>query len=57
MLQAYDHRAGRSAELAGGELQDRLEELIGDLARARAEHLGDLTVAELAVSAPPPPRA
>jgi DNA-binding IscR family transcriptional regulator len=55
VLQAYDHRAGRSAELAGGDLQERLEELIGDFARARAERLGDLTVAELASPAPPPP--
>ncbi|MFP5288331.1 MAG: YhjD/YihY/BrkB family envelope integrity protein [Thermoanaerobaculia bacterium] len=53
VLHAYDHRAGRSAELAGGDLQERLEELIGDLARARAERLGDLTVSDLA--SPPPP--
>ena len=53
VLHAYDHRAGRSAELAGGDLQPRLEQLIGELARTRAEHLGDLTVAELAASPPP----
>jgi len=47
VFQAYDHRAGRSAELAGGDLQACLEELIGDLARVRAERLGDLTVADL----------
>lgn len=56
VLHAYDHRAGRSAELAGGDLQERLEELIGDLARARAERLGDLTVSELASPPPPPSR-
>lgn len=54
VLQAYDHRAGRSAELAGGDLQERLEELIGDFARARAERLGNMTVADLASPAPPP---
>lgn len=53
VLQAYDHRASRSAELAGGELQTRLEELIGDLAKVRAERLGELTVAELAAMRPP----
>jgi DNA-binding IscR family transcriptional regulator len=47
VFRAYDHRAGRGAELAGGELQARLEELIGDLARVRAERLGELTVADL----------
>jgi membrane protein len=47
VLEAYDHRAVRGAELAGGELQGRLEALIGDLARLRTEHLGDLAVADL----------
>lgn len=53
VLKAYDHRACRSAELAGGDLQKRLEELIDDLALARGGRLGELTVAELA--SPPPP--
>jgi membrane protein len=47
VLEAYDHRAVRSAELAGGELQGRLEALIGDIARLRTERLGDLAVADL----------
>jgi membrane protein len=47
VLEAYDHRAVRGAELAGGELQGRLQELIGDLAQLRATRLGDLTVADL----------
>lgn len=47
VLEAYDHRAVRGAELAGGELQGRLEGLIGDLASLRAQRLGDLTVADL----------
>lgn len=48
VLKAYDHRACRSAELVGGEMQKRLEELIGDLARVRAGRLGELTIADLA---------
>jgi membrane protein len=47
VLEAYDHRAVRGAELTGGELQGRLEGLIGDLASLRAQRLGDLTVADL----------
>jgi membrane protein len=47
VLDAYDHRAARGAELAGGELKARLEALIGDLAILRAERLGDLTVGDL----------
>jgi membrane protein len=47
---AYDHRAVRGAELAGDGLQKRLEALIGELAGARAERLGPLTVAELVSS-------
>lgn len=47
VLEAYDHRAVRSAELAGGELQVRLQDLIGDQAQLRAARLGDLTVADL----------
>ncbi len=47
VLEAYDHRAVRSAELAGGELQARLQDLIGDLAQLRTARLGDLTVADL----------
>jgi len=52
VLAAYDHRARRGVELAGGELGARLEELIGDLARCRAERLGELTVAGLVVDRP-----
>lgn len=47
VLAAYDHRAVRGAELAGGDLRDRLEGLIGDLAAVRAGHLDSLTVADL----------
>jgi len=47
ILAAYDHRARRGAELVGGEIAERLEELIGALAAARSEQLGSLTVAEL----------
>ncbi|HEX3128331.1 MAG TPA: hypothetical protein VH394_13460 [Thermoanaerobaculia bacterium] len=47
VLEAYDHRAIRGAELAGGELQARLQELMGDLAQLRADRLGDLTMADL----------
>lgn len=53
VLKAYDHRACRSAELVGGEMQKRLEELIGDLSRVRAGRLGELTVADLAESPVP----
>jgi membrane protein len=53
VLKAYDHRACRSAELAGGELQARMVELIEDLAKVRAERLAELTVAELAAMRPP----
>jgi membrane protein len=47
VLQAYDHRARRGVELVGGELTARLEELIGDLAGCRADHLRTLTLADL----------
>lgn len=47
ILAAYDHRARRGAELVGGEIADRLGELIGALASARAGTLGALTVADL----------
>jgi hypothetical protein len=47
VLGAYDHRAKRGAELAGGEIERRLDEIIGDLAAARGEHLGHLTLAGL----------
>ena len=57
VLAAYDHRAVRSAELTGGELQTRLEALIGDLAHLRGERLGELTVGDLIgpLAAPRPP--
>jgi membrane protein len=54
VLAAYDHRARRGAELVGGEICEHLEELIGDLARARAERLGPLTVADLLAPRPAP---
>ena len=47
VLQAYDHRARRGVELVGGELTARLEELIGDIASCRADHLRSLTLADL----------
>ncbi|HEV8578649.1 MAG TPA: YhjD/YihY/BrkB family envelope integrity protein [Thermoanaerobaculia bacterium] len=47
ILAAYDHRAKRGAELVGGEIAARLEELIGDLAVSRSATLGALTVADL----------
>lgn len=47
VLLAYDHRARRGVELVGGELTDRLETLIGELAACRAERLGEVTVAEV----------
>lgn len=51
ILQAYDHRARRGVELVGGELTDRLETLIGELAACRDERLGRVTVAELIAEA------
>ncbi|HEY7214740.1 MAG TPA: YhjD/YihY/BrkB family envelope integrity protein [Thermoanaerobaculia bacterium] len=47
VLAAYDHRARRGAELVGGEIASRLEELIGALASSRSGTLGSLTVADL----------
>lgn len=47
LLAAYDHRALRGAELAGGEIAGRLEAVIGDLAAGRREDLAGLTVADL----------
>jgi membrane protein len=47
ILAAYDHRARRGAELVGGEIAARLEELIGALASGRSGSLGTLTVADL----------
>ena len=55
VLAAYDHRARRGAELAGGDIARRLEEIIGDLAVARGERLGGLTVAGLLDGAEAPP--
>ncbi|MEA2602714.1 MAG: rane protein [Acidobacteriota bacterium] len=55
VLAAYDHRATRGAELAGGEIARRLEEIIGDLAVARGEHLAGLTLAGLLTRAETPP--
>ena len=47
VLAAYDHRALRGAEIAGGEIRDRLESLIGTLSEARVTSLAGLTVAGL----------
>ncbi len=55
VLGAYDHRAKRGAELAGGEIAQRLDEIIGDLATARGEHLAGLTLAGLLTRAETPP--
>ncbi len=52
ILLAYDHRARRGVELVGGELTERLESLIGELAACRAERLGEVTVAELLTERP-----
>jgi len=54
VLAAYDHRARRGAELVGGEIAARLQELIGNQAAVRDRTLGDLTVAGL-LEAPKPP--
>jgi len=57
VLAAYDHRARRGGELVGGDIAERLGELIGALASARAGTLGSLSVADLLVPAlePSPP--
>ncbi|HSK79973.1 MAG TPA: YhjD/YihY/BrkB family envelope integrity protein [Thermoanaerobaculia bacterium] len=55
VLAAYDHRARRGAELVGGEICERLEDLIGDLAEARAGRLESLTVADLLLPRPAAP--
>ncbi|HKI04094.1 MAG TPA: YhjD/YihY/BrkB family envelope integrity protein [Thermoanaerobaculia bacterium] len=47
VLAAYDHRARRGAELVGGEIAERLEELIGAFASSRSGTLGTLAVADL----------
>ncbi len=47
VLSAYDHRAKRGAELAGGEIAQRLDDIIGDLAESRTQHLAGLTLAGL----------
>jgi len=61
VLAAYDHRAKRGAELVGGEIAERLGEMIGALASARAGTLGHLSVADLLEPAlepaPEPPLA
>jgi DNA-binding IscR family transcriptional regulator len=44
---AYDNRARRGADLLGGELSDRLEDLVTRLSAARSEGLGELTVKDL----------
>ncbi len=47
VLAAYDHRARRGAELVGGEIAERLKELVGDLAATRSGTLGPLSVSDL----------
>jgi membrane protein len=54
VLAAYDHRARRGAELVGGEIAERLGELIGALASDRSGMLGSLTVADLLAPAKAP---
>lgn len=44
---AYDNRARRGADLLGGELSERLEDLVTRLADIRAGGLGELTVRDL----------
>lgn len=44
---AYDSRARRGADLLGGELTERLEDLVTTLAEARAGRLGEVTVGDL----------
>jgi len=55
VLAAYDHRAQRGAELVGGEIAERLGELIGALASTRSGTLGNLSVADLLEPALAPP--
>lgn len=55
VLAAYDHRAQRGAELVGGEIAERLGELIGALASTRSGTLGNLSVADLLQPALAPP--
>jgi membrane protein len=54
VLAAYDHRARRGAELVGGEIAARLEDLIGTLATDRSGKLDGLAVADLLEPAPAP---
>jgi membrane protein len=57
VLAAYDHRAQRGAELVGGDIAERLGELIGALASTRSGTLGNLSVADLLEPALEPPLA
>lgn len=45
---AYDQRARRGVSLVGGELTNRLEQLVGDVSDCRADRLNGLTLADLA---------
>jgi membrane protein len=47
VFEAYDTRARRGAELLGGDLSERLEDLVTHLAEARTEKLGKVTVGDL----------
>ncbi|HTQ78983.1 MAG TPA: YhjD/YihY/BrkB family envelope integrity protein [Thermoanaerobaculia bacterium] len=49
---AYDHRARRAVEPVGDAVHDRMEHLIGELAQARGQELGELTLAELITEEP-----
>jgi membrane protein len=53
VLAAYDHRAQRGAELVGGDIAERLGEVIGALASGRSGMLDGLTVANLLAPAQP----
>jgi membrane protein len=50
VLAAYDHRASRGAALVGGEIAERLEELIGRLGEGRRAALDGMTVGDLLAS-------
>ncbi len=51
VFEAYDHRGRRGVAPLDSAARARLEEMIGDLAAARAERLGPLTLAQLIAAA------
>jgi YihY family inner membrane protein len=54
IFDAYEHRASRSVEHIGADLRASLDRWITQLAAARAQRLGDLTLAELLAQSEPP---